>query len=182
MKTGGGGGHGSGNFRVGGLVGRDVGRVEVLAALCLAGFENVGRQGRATKVFEGEFFHKGTDHQLAAWDGFFHTEERGGGRGALEGVWKKIRAWCEAFGRGAKGGPPARAGFFQKQKFCAVLGADHAGGNDFGVVEDQEVCRLEQTGQVFNIMILKEMILASKDKESGRVPWMTGVSGDPIGG
>jgi len=61
----------------------------------------------------------------------------------VEGVWKEVGAWGEAFGRGAESGPPARTGFLEKEEFGAILGADQASRNDFGVVEDEEVVFLD---------------------------------------
>ena len=52
----------------------------------------------------------------------------------------------EAFGGGAEGGPPTWAGFFKKKEFGAVLGADESGGDDFRIVEDEEVCGGEKGG------------------------------------
>jgi len=54
----------------------------------------------------------------------------------LDGVWKKICTRGKAFGGGAEGGPPTRAGFLEEKKFCAILRADESGGNDLGVVEN----------------------------------------------
>jgi hypothetical protein len=39
----------------------------------------------------------------------------------------------------AEGGPPARAGFFQQEEFSPILGADEASGDDFRVIEDEEI-------------------------------------------
>ena len=64
---------------------------------------------------------------------FFDSELGSGSSGgrAWDGVGRDDSAGLEAFGGGTEGGPPAGAGFFEKKKLGAVLGADEAGGNDF---------------------------------------------------
>ena len=70
---------------------------------------------------------------MAAGNGFFDPELGSGssGAGAWDGVRRYDSAGLEAFGGGTEGGPPAGAGFFEKEEFSSVLGADEAGGNDF---------------------------------------------------
>ena len=64
---------------------------------------------------------------------FFDSELGSGSSGgrAWDGVGREDGAGLEAFGWGTEGGPPAGAGFFEKEEFSSVLGADEAGGNDF---------------------------------------------------
>ncbi len=64
---------------------------------------------------------------------FFDSELGSGSSGgrAWDGVGRDDSAGLEAFGGGTEGGPPAGAGFFEKEEFSSVLGADEAGGNDF---------------------------------------------------
>ena len=64
---------------------------------------------------------------------FFDSELGSGSSGgrARDGVGRDDSAGLEAFGGGTEGGPPAGAGFFEKEEFSSVLGADEAGGNDF---------------------------------------------------
>ena len=143
MESGGGCGHGAGNFGVGGLVGGEVGRIEIRQALPLAGLQDVGGEGRAAKRFKVELFHERTHDQLAAGDGFFDTEKRESRWGPVEGVWKEFGARGEAFGRGAESGPPAGAGFLKKQELGSILGADDPGGDNLGVIKDQKVVFLE---------------------------------------
>jgi len=143
VKSGSGSGDGAGFFGVGGLVGCNVGGVEIGLAVGFTGFEDIGRERRAAESLEVELFHQGTHNQLAAGDGFLNTEKGRGRRRTVEGVWKEVGARGEAFGRGAEGDPPAGAGFFKKQELGPILGADQASRNDFGVVEDEEVVFLE---------------------------------------
>jgi hypothetical protein len=61
----------------------------------------------------------------------------------VEGVRKEVGARDEAFGGSSQGGPPAWAGFFKKQELGSILGADDPGGDNLGVIKDQEVVFLE---------------------------------------
>ena len=54
----------------------------------------------------------------------------------------------EAFGGGTEGSPPAGAGFFEKEEFGTVLGADQSGRDDLGVIEDEKVAWVEERGEV----------------------------------
>ena len=64
---------------------------------------------------------------------FFDSELGSGSSGgrSWDGVGRDDSAGLEALGGGTEGGPPAGAGFFEKEEFSSVLGADEAGGNDF---------------------------------------------------
>ena len=77
---------------------------------------------------------------------FFDSELGSGSSGgrAWDGVGRDDGAGLEAFGGGTEGGPPAGAGFLKKKKFGTVLGADQSGGDDFRVIEDEEVCGGEE--------------------------------------
>jgi len=138
-----GGSDGAGDFGVGGLVSLDVGWVEIGPALGLARLQDIGRERRSAEGGEVEPFHERTHNQLAAGDGFLDTEKRGSWWGLVEGVWKELGAWGEAFGRGAESGPPAGAGFFKKQELGPILRTDESCRDDLGVIEDQEVVFLE---------------------------------------
>jgi len=83
------------------------------------------------------------ENDLPAGDRFFDAKLGGrAGRGkAWDGVGRKEGTGLKSFGGGAEGGPPARASFLEKEKFSAVLGADKAGGDDFGVIEYENVSR-----------------------------------------
>jgi len=100
MQAGRGGRHGSRDFRVGSLVGDEVLGIKIRSALGLAPFQNVRRKRGATEGIEVEFFHQGANHDLAARDGFFHTEKRGPGWWANQWVRIEIGAGGESFGRG----------------------------------------------------------------------------------
>jgi hypothetical protein len=52
----------------------------------------------------------------------------------------------KSFGRCTEGGPPARASFLQKEEFSAVLRADKAGGDDFGVIKYKKVSGGKERG------------------------------------
>ena len=143
MKPGGGGSDGAGDLGVGGLVGSDVGGIKIGPALGFARFQNIGGKRRAAKSVQVELFHERAHNQLAAGDGFFNTENGGGGGRPVEGVWREIGAWNKAFGRSAESGPPAGAGFLKKQELGPILGADEPGRDDPGVIEDQEVIFLK---------------------------------------
>ena len=143
MEPGGGGSDGAGDFGVRGLVGINVGRIKIGPALVPARLQDVGRERRSAKGVEVELFHERTHDQLASGDGFFDTEKGESRWGPVEGVWKEVGARGEAFGRGAESGPPAGAGFLKKQELGSILGADDPGGDNLGVIKDQEVVFLE---------------------------------------
>jgi hypothetical protein len=100
----------------------------------------------------------------------------------LDGVWKKIRAWGKAFGGSAEGGPPTRAGFLEEKKFCAILRADESGGDDFGVVEYQNILRGEQAGKILDEVIGKALGLSLDQEKACRVTWPGRLGGNLIGG
>ena len=114
--------------------------MEVGLALGFAGFEDVGWERGKAVLFQMQRVPEDFENQLAARDVFFDSELgwwAGWGK-ARDGVGREEGAGLEAFGGGDEGGPPARAGFFEEKEFRAVLGADEAGGDDFGVIEDEE--------------------------------------------
>ena len=124
-----------------------------------------------------ELFHERAHNQLAAGDGFFNTENGGGGGRPVEGVWREIGAWNKAFGRSAESGPPAWAGFLKKQELGPISGADEPGRDDPRVIKDQEIVFLEQAREVFNVMVLKGLRISMKEQKSGgvaRVGWLGG--------
>ena len=124
-----------------------------------------------------ELFHERAHNQLAAGDGFFNTENGGGGGRPVEGVWREIGAWKKAFGRSAESGPPAGAGFLKKQELGPISGADEPGRDDPRVIKDQEIVFLEQAREVFNVMVLKGLRISMKEQKSGgvaRVGWLGG--------
>ena len=143
MEPGGGGSDGARNFGVRGLVGINVGRIKIGPALVPARLQDVGRERRSAKSVEVELFHERTHDQLAAGNGFFHPEQGGFGGRALERIGKQVGAGREALGGSAEGGPPAGAGFLKKQELGSILGADDPGGDNLGVIKDQEVVFLE---------------------------------------
>jgi len=100
------------------------------------------------------------------------------GRGALEGVGKKVGAGGEAFGGRAEGGPPARAGFLQKKELGLVLGANEAGRDDLGVVEDEQILLLQEIRQIPDEKILQKALLAADEEEAGGIPGVGGLRGD----
>ena len=86
----------------------------------------------------------------------------------------------KAFGGGAEGGPPAWASFLEKEEFGAVLGADKAGGDDFGVIEYEKVRGGKEGGEITNGEIGDFVCGTAKEKEAGRVAGMSGGGGDSI--
>jgi len=78
---------------------------------------------------------------LASGDRFLDSELGGGSGGgeARDGIWKNNGSWLESLRGCAEGGPPARAGFLQQEEFSPILGADKASGDDFRVIEDEEI-------------------------------------------
>ena len=153
MEPGGGGSDGARDFSVRGLVGINVGGIKIGSTLSLARLEDVGRKRRTAKGVQVKLFHERTHNQLAAGDGFFNTEKRGGRWGSVEGVRKEVGARDEAFGGSSQGGPPAWAGFFKKQELGPILGTDESSRDDFGVVEHQKIPRGKQSRKILDEVI-----------------------------
>ncbi|KRP32718.1 MAG: hypothetical protein ABS33_05935 [Verrucomicrobia subdivision 6 bacterium BACL9 MAG-120924-bin69] len=76
---------------------------------------------------------------MASGDVFFDSELGSGSSGgrAWDGVGRDDSAGLEAFGGGTEGGPPTGASFLEEEEFGAVFGADEAGGDDFGVIQNE---------------------------------------------
>jgi len=100
----------------------------------------------------------------------------------LDGVWKKIRAWGKAFGGGPESGPPTRAGFLEEKKFCAILRADESGGDDFGVVEYQNIPRGKQSRKIPDQVIGEALGFSLDQEKASRVTWPGRLGGNLIGG
>jgi len=86
----------------------------------------------------------------------------------------------KAFGRSAECGPPPGTSFLEKEEFGAVLGADKAGGDDFGVIEYEKVRGGKEGGEITNGEIGDFVCGTAKEKEAGRVAGMGGGGGNPI--
>lgn len=182
MKPGGGGSDGAGDFSVRGLVGIDVGGNKIGPALVLARLEDVRRERRTAKGVQVELFHERTHNQLAARDGFFNTEKRGGRWGSVEGVRKEARARDEAFGGSSQGGPPAGAGFLKKQELGPILGTDETRRNDFGVVEHQKIPRGKQSRKILDEVIGEALGFPLDQEKACRVTRPGRFGGNLIGG
>ena len=119
---------------------------------------------------------------MPAGDRFFDAKLGGrAGRGkAWDGVGRKEGTGLKSFGGGAEGGPPARASFLEKEKFSAVLGADKAGGDDFGVIEYEKVSRGKEGGEVTNREIGDLVCGTAEEKEAGGVAGMSWGGGNSI--
>ena len=86
----------------------------------------------------------------------------------------------KAFGGSAEGGPPTGACFLEKEEFSAVLGADKAGGDDFGVIEYEKVSGGKEGGEVTNGEIGHFSSCSVNVEEAGGVAGMSGGGGNPI--
>ena len=135
MQPGGRGGDRAGNFSVGGLVGLDVGRIKIRAALGPPGFQNVRREGGATEGWEIKFFDQGAYDQLASRDGFFDAQQGLGWGGALEGVWKEVGTRGEAFGRSAERSPPPGAGSSRRRSSARFWEQTNRAGMTFELLK-----------------------------------------------
>jgi len=102
------------------------------------------------------------------------------GGGAWDGVGNDDGSWLKSFRRGAKSGPPSGAGFLQKEKFRAALGADETSGDDLGVVKHKEVSGGKEGGKVANGMVGNLAGGSTDEEESGGVAGMGGGGGDAI--
>jgi len=101
-------------------------------------------------------------------------------QGALERVGKKVGARGEAFGGRAQGSPPTRAGFLEEKKFCAILRADESGGNDLGVVENQNIPQGKQCRKIPDQVIGEVLGFPLDQEKACGIPRVGRSSGDPI--
>ena len=86
----------------------------------------------------------------------------------------------KSFGGGAEGGPPTGACFLKKEEFCAVLGADKSGGDDFGVIEYEKVSGGKEGGEVTNREIGDLVCGTAEKKKAGGVAGMSWGDGNSI--
>ena len=124
------------------------------------------------------------ENDLPARDRFFNAKlgGRAGGGKAWDGVGRKQGTGLKSFGGGAEGGPPTGACFLEKEEFGAVLGANNAGGDDFGVIKYEKVSGGKEGGEVTNREIGDLVCGTAEEKEAGRVAGMSWRSGNPIRG
>ena len=115
---------------------------------------------------------------------FFDTELGSGSCGgrAWDGVGRDDSAGLEAFGGGTEGGPPTGASFFEEEEFGTVLGADQAGGDDFGVIEYEKVSGGKEGGEVTNREIGNLVCGPAEEKKAGGVARVSGGGGDSVVG
>jgi hypothetical protein len=62
------------------------------------------------------------------------------------------------------------------------MGAEEAGGDDLGVVEDEEVGGVEEAGEVGDVVVGEGLGFAAKEEKAGRVARVGGLGGDGGGG
>ena len=119
---------------------------------------------------------------MPAGDRFFNTKlgGRAGGGKAWDGIGQKEGTGLKSFGGGAEGGPPTGARFLEKEEFGAVLGANKAGGDDFGVIEYEKVSGGKKRGEVTNRKIGDLVCSTAKEKEAGGIAGMSRRGGNPI--
>jgi hypothetical protein len=86
----------------------------------------------------------------------------------------------KSFGGGAEGGPPTGARFLEKEEFGAILGANKAGGDDFGVIEYEKVSGGKERGEVTNREIGDFVCGPAEEKKAGRVAGMSWGGGNSI--
>ena len=86
----------------------------------------------------------------------------------------------KSFGGGAEGGPPTGARFLKKEEFGAVLGADKAGGDDFGVIEYETVSGGREGGEVTNRSYADLVCGTAEKNKAGRVAGMSWGDGNSI--
>ena len=124
------------------------------------------------------------ENDLPARDRFFNAKlgGRAGGGKAWDGVGRKQGTGLKSFGGGAEGGPPTGACFLEKEEFGAVLGANNAGGDDFGVIKYEKVSGGKEGGEVTNREIGDLICGTAEKKEAGRVAGMSWRSGNSIRG
>jgi hypothetical protein len=122
------------------------------------------------------------ENDLPTRDRFFNAKlgGRAGGGKAWDGVGRKQGTGLKSFGGGAEGGPPTRARFLEKEEFGAVLGANKAGRDDFGVIQYEKVSGGKEGGQVTNRSIGHFSSCSVNVEEAGRVAGMSGGGGNPI--
>jgi hypothetical protein len=123
VKAGGWCGNGAWGLGIGGLVVDGVGGLEIGLALSFPRFEDVGRKGRQTVLFQIQRVTEDFENQLASGNRFLDSELGGGsGRGdTRDGIGKNDGSWLESLRGSAEGGPPTWTGFFKKQEFGPIL-------------------------------------------------------------
>jgi hypothetical protein len=62
------------------------------------------------------------------------------------------------------------------------MGAEEAGGDDLGVVEDEEVLGVEEAGEVPDEVVGEGLGFAAKEEKAGGVARVGGLGGDGAGG
>lgn len=119
---------------------------------------------------------------MPARDRFFDAKlgGRAGGGKAWDGVGRKEGTGLKSFGGGAEGGPPTGARFLEKEEFGAVLGANKAGGDDFGVIEYEKVSGGKERGEVTNREIGDLVCGTAEEKKAGGVAGMSWGGGNSI--
>jgi len=124
------------------------------------------------------------ENDLPAGDRFFNAKlgGRAAGRKTWDGVGRNEGTGLKSFGGGSEGGPPTGACFLEKEEFGAVLGADKAGGDDFGVIKYEKVRGGKEGGETTNGEIGDFVCGTAKEKEAGRVAGMSRGGGNPIVG
>jgi len=84
----------------------------------------------------------------------------------------------ESLGGSAEGGPPTRTGFFYKQEFGPILGADNASRDDVGIIEYEEIFWGEEGREITDRSIGHFSGCSINVEETGRVPRMGGCGGN----
>ncbi len=88
----------------------------------------------------------------------------------------------EAFGGGTEGGPPTGASFFEEEEFGTVLGADQAGGDDFGVIEYEKVSGGKEGGEIADGEVAHYSGCLVNMEKAGGVARVSGGGGDSVVG
>ena len=170
MQTGGRRGHGAGLGGVDGLV---AGFVPAVGAV-----RDVGGQGHAAVAFQ-EFQHGGGKVQL---EQFVPAAPDLGLEGAVGQDQACARAGRLAGAHMRQGAPGFGDAFDQDLDLsAAVLAAAQPGLDDAGVVEDQQVARAQQTGQVGELTVVQAAGAVQVQQPAGVAPF-GGMLGDQFGG
>jgi len=171
MQTGGRRGHGAGLGGVDGLVAGFV--------LAVGAVRDVGRQGHAAVAFQ-EFQARGRGSPSS--NTFVPAPPDLGLEGAVGQNQSCARAWRLAGAHMRQGAPGLGDAFDQDFDLtAAVLAAAQPGLDDAGVVEDQQVARAQQAGQVDELPVVQAAGAVQVQQPAGVAPF-GGMLGDQFGG
>ena len=164
MEAGGGGGDGSFRFGKGGLV---AGVVEFFRIAL-----HVVREGERAELRIGHLVP--VDETVSVFIDF------GDGAGGVTDLYGASR--FHLFARAHHGAPTGVGDFFDAKEFDFLIVGEEASGDDFGIVEDEEVFGSDVVGKVAELLVFDQAGVAMDDEHAGGGAIFQGVGGDELRG